>query len=88
MDCGTSVLWLGFEPMFPALDVQSPNHWTPSSENGEKFFNLLFTLSMKFSRSQRMPPDGSRGGGLRLIVFTYFYCGEIVISFILIPKPE
>lgn len=37
MDCDTSVLWLGFEPMSPALDVQSPNHWTPSSENGEKF---------------------------------------------------
>ena len=75
-DYGILVLWPGFKPMPAAMEVQSPNHWT-TREMGE-LFNLLCTLSMKFSRSQRMPPHGSRGGGLRLIVLTYFYCGEIL----------
>ena len=40
--CGILVPWPGFEPMPPAVEAQSPNHWTTS----KLFFNLnTLTLS-------------------------------------------
>lgn len=42
MDCGTSVLWLGFEPMFPALDVQSPNTGLPAQRMGRNFLTSFY----------------------------------------------
>ena len=46
MVCGILVPWQGIEPVPPAVEAQSPNHWTAREVPANSFFQLAFQLSL------------------------------------------
>ena len=50
--CGILAPWPGIEPMPPAVEERSPNHWTAKEVPVMAFFNLLFNVILSKEKSE------------------------------------